>query len=331
MPQVSVIVPCYNEEKTIHLLLEALSGQSFPLHEMEVLIADGMSTDRTRMIIADYMRTHPELSVRIVDNPKRVIPSALNTAIQAARGEILIRLDAHSVPQREYIERCVDDLERGLGENVGGVWRIMPGGEGAMAKAIALASAHPLGVGDAVYRYAVEAAEVDTVPFGAFRKELINRIGGYNENLLTNEDYELNARIRMNGGKIWLDPTIVSCYFARSNLASLAKQYWRYGYWKLRMLINYPATLRWRQALPPLFVLSLFFCLGLLPFWWVAGLLLGLELIGYTTVLVAASIPLARKYHQVKLVLLIPAAIAVMHLSWGSGFLWSLVSKPFQK
>lgn len=326
MPKVSLIIPCYNEEKTIRLLLEAILAQSFPLEDLEVIIADGMSEDGTRQEILAFCDEHPELFVKIVDNPRRIIPAALNIAIGEAQGEYIVRLDAHSKPDPLYIETSIRDLEEGKGTNVGGVWKIQPGGPGLIAKAISLAAGHPLGVGDALYRYATQASEVDTVPFGAFRKSLVNEIGGYDESLLTNEDYEFNTRIRQRGGKIWLDPRIQSVYFSRSTLEGLARQYWRYGYWKLRMLKRYPATLRWRQAIPPLFVFSLF-TLGLLsPFWCLARIALLIEVVLYIGALLAGSLAPALKNKDPRLAFMIPIAIMTMHVFWGAGFIYSLIS-----
>ena len=327
MTSVSVFVPCYNEEKTIRLLLEALHQQTYPLDCLEVVLADGMSGDETRRRIAQFQTEHPQLTVRVVDNPKRNIPAGLNRAIEAARGDILIRMDAHSVPARDYVARCVEALETGKGENVGGVWEIRPGGDGWVARSIAAAAAHPLGVGDALYRYTTQASYVDTVPFGAFRRETLIGQGKYDESLLSNEDYELNTRIRKNGGRIWLDPQIRSVYFARSSFGALARQYFRYGFWKLRMLRRYAETLRPRQALPPLFVLSLIGLLGLglvLP---LARILLLIEVVVYLIALLAGAVPVALRKKDLALVAGVPCAITVMHLSWGSGFLASLLRK----
>ena len=344
MPSVSIIVPCYNEQKTIRLLLDAIAYQTYPQQEMEVIIADGMSTDRTREEIAQFQKTNPGLAIKIVDNPKRHIPSALNRALETTCGQFIVRLDAHAVPAKDYVARCVEALQAGRGDSVGGIWQIVPGqshlgngttpgGKGQrpqtawLPRAIAVAAAHPLGVGDAHYRYATHPQYVDTVPFGAFRRELVERIGPFDEGLLTNEDYEFNARIRQSGGRIWLDPAIRSTYFARASLSALARQYWRYGYWKSQMLRRYPETIRWRQALPPVFVLSLMiFALLAIPFVWARWLLI-VELSFYIFVLLAASLQTALKKRDLALIPGIPLAIATMHLCWGSALLWSFAFK----
>jgi glycosyltransferase involved in cell wall biosynthesis len=325
MPKVSVIIPCYNEQATIRLLLDALHRQTFPPANMEIVIADGMSTDGTRDEIAKFQADFPDLSVRVVDNPLRTIPSGLNRAIEASRGGILVRLDAHSKPYPDYVENCVQALEAGRGDNIGGVWEIQPGAETWIAKSIAVAAAHPLGVGDALYRHAKHAAEVDTVPFGSFRRELVERVGGFDESLLTNEDYEFNARIRKAGGRIWLDPSIRSVYFARSTLKELARQYWRYGYWKWRMLRRYPDTLRWRQALPPLFVLSLVGLVLISLFIPLFRFVLAGELVIYFSTMFLAGLRSASQRGSTYLMIGLPLAIPVMHISWGSGFLWSIL------
>jgi len=329
MPKVSVIVPCYNEETTIGLLLEAVYQQTFPKKDMEVVIADGMSSDRTREKVTEFSKAYPELIIVLVDNPRRIIPAALNCAINASHGEIIVRLDAHSMPSTDYVERCVRELLANRAENVGGIWKIQPGKDHWIAKSISLAASHPLGVGDALYRYATEAQYVDTVPFGAFRRELFDQIGLFDETLLTNEDYELNTRIRKSGGRVWLDPMIQSVYFSRSNLRDLGKQYFRYGYWKWHMLRRYPETLRWRQALPPAFVLSTATLFLLAPFFKICLILLGIVLLVYGLTLVIASWSIANQESDIRLLVGIPLAIVTMHYCWGSGFLWSLVKSIF--
>ena len=326
MPNVSIIIPCYNEQATIGATLEAVYAQTFPRSEMEVVISDAMSEDRTREVIREFQQTHLDLPVRIVDNTERVIPSALNRAIESARGDIIVRMDAHSKPYPDYVENCVRALNEGHGANVGGVWEIRPGASTWTAEGIASAASHPLGAGDAAYRLKPEAGEVDTVPFGAFRKSLIAEIGAFDESLLTNEDYEFNVRVRRSGKQVWLDPRIRSVYFARSTFGALARQYWRYGFWKWRMLRRYPGTVRWRQAVPPVFVASI---LGLLlfSFWLPARVLFLVELFLYAAVLFGAGVLQAVRRGKPALALGFPLAVGTIHFSWGGGFLWSM-TKP---
>jgi glycosyltransferase involved in cell wall biosynthesis len=329
MPSVSIIIPCYNEQATICKLLESIYAQTYPRVDLEVVIADGMSSDGTRAAIAAFSDAHPDLHICVVDNPRRIIPVALNCALAEAQGEIIVRLDAHSMPHPDYIERTVADLEAGLGENVGGVWEIHPGAETWLAHSIAVAASHPLGVGDAHYRHAERAAEVDTVPFGGFKRELLALIGLFDETLLSNEDYEFNTRIRKSGHKIWLDPSIRSVYFARPTLAELAKQYARYGYWKWKMLRRYPETLRWRQGLPPVFVLSLFAGAILAFFSLIIRILFACEILLYGLALAAAGIQRAVRERKAYLIIGLPIAIATMHVSWGAGVLWSIIKMVF--
>ncbi len=326
-PTVSVIVPCYNEENTIGLLLEALRDQTYPRDDMEVVIADGLSEDRTREEIASFQAANPSFQIKVVDNKARIIPAALNVALKASRGVYIIRLDAHAIPNPDYIERCVVALKAGKGANVGGVWEIKPSNDAWVARSIARAAAHPLGVGDARYRVGGQPQLVDTVPFGAFHRSLIEKIGPFDESLLSNEDYEFNVRLRLSGGQIWLDPAIRSIYFSRSTLGSLARQYWRYGYWKAQMLRRYPHTLRWRQlsallvlSLAGLAVLSIFF-----PF---ARWLLAVEVLAYGGILLYAGLQVSLKDRDIRMLAGVPLAIATMHLTWGTAFLWSLSRSP---
>ena len=331
LPKVSVIVPCYNEQSTIRLLLDALHQQTYPRANMEVIISDGMSQDSTRAEIVSFQKDFPDLDVRLVDNPLRNIPSGVNRGIEASRGEIIVRFDGHAKPYPDYVENCVNAHGEGRGENVGGVWEIRPGADTWIAKSIAVAAAHPLGVGDALYRHTKQAAEVDTVPFGSFRRALIEKIGFFDESLLTNEDYEFNVRVRKSGGRIWLDPSIRSIYFARPTFVELIRQYWRYGFWKWRMLRRYPDTLRWRQALPPLFVISMIALILLSMFIPRAKILFIAEILVYFSMMILAGFFSALRQRKAYLILGLPLAIFAMHISWGSGFLWSILTSSFQK
>ena len=322
--EVSVIVPCYNEAETIHLLLDALLNQSYPVEQFEVVIADAMSEDDTRLNIRNFVEENPSLHVQVVDNPKKTIPAGVNAAANAANGVYLVRMDAHSVPNVDYLSTSIRLLKEKVADNVGGVWEIQAGADTCTAKAIAAAAAHPLGAGDALYRIAKKAAYVETVPFGAFSKETFEKVGRFDENLLSNEDYEFNTRIRLNGGKIWLDPQIHSKYYARKTLGQLAKQYWRYGYWKLKMLKRYPKTIRWRQAIPPLFTFGMIFFTILSFFSHFARIILASGFGLYMSILFFFSIREAVKRKDCCYIKMI-FAIMTMHFCWGSGFLYSCI------
>lgn len=328
--EVSVIIPCYNEQATIEELLTSLWSQDFPSSEMEVIIADGLSTDGTRDRIESFQELHPDFKIRVIYNRERTIPAGLNAALDVAQGKYIIRLDAHVSPAEDYVSRSVQALEKNLGDNVGGVVNIRPGSSSWIGKSIAVAVSHPLGVGDARYRIGSDARAVDTVPFGGYHRSLIEEIGPYDEDLLANEDYEFNVRVRQSGGTVWLEPEIQSIYIARANLSDLARQYWRYGFWKLRMLLRYPKTFRWRQ-LSGAFVLT-WLVLGLGSIWFpLARLLLFIEAVIYGFALFLAGLTSAIKYQQVSLILGVPLAISTMHFSWGSGFLWSAITAGLEK
>ena len=334
MPLVSIIIPCYNEQETIQLLLKAICEQTFPLSDIEVIIADGMSTDRTREVLTDFAQSHHDLSLRIVDNNKKIIPAALNRAIEASTGSYIIRLDAHSIPYPDYVERCLIRLEnKGFCDNVGGVWEIRPLKNEWIPVSIAAAAGHRLGAGGASYRLENHAKPeyVDTVPFGAFRRNVFDKIGMFDETLLANEDYEFNTRLKLSGGRIWLDPAIRSIYFSRGNLIDLWRQYWRYGFWKWRMLKLYPTSIKPRQALPPFFVVSLIVLIALSPFWSGFRLLLIIEIVLYSAILVLGILPTAMQQKDFRLLFGMPLAITTMHISWGTGFLSSLIKSIINK
>ncbi len=326
-PRVSVIVPCYNERRTIGVLLEALDRQDFPKDDLEVLVVDGGSTDGTLEVLDEY-RARVTYALRVIPNPKRIIPAALNLGIVHARGDILVRLDAHCRPYDDYLRRCVEALQRipNVG-NVGGVWIIRPSRpESWVSRSIAVALAHPLGMGDSPYRRLNRPpGPVDTVPFGAFPRDVFQEVGLFDEGLLTNEDYEFNIRLRKAGRVVWLDPRIRSVYFARSTFRALARQYARYGYWKAHVVVRYPDTLRWRQGVAPLFVLLLALWVLLVPFLEWTGFLLALQLGVYSTALFAAGLVEAVRRKDGWLFFGIPMAMSIMHIAWGGAFWYGLV------
>lgn len=327
-PTVSVVIPCYNEERFIGKVLENLAGQ-YAAERYEIIIVDGMSTDRTRAVVAEFMQRHPEIAVRLVDNPARNIPTALNLGIEEARHEIIVRMDAHSVPSENYVRRCIEGLSRDDVSVVGMPWRIRASEETLTARAIALAVAHPFGIGDAKYRLENSASQfVDTVPFGAFRKSLWREVGGFNEALLANEDYDFHYRVRQRGGRILLDTGGHSIYFARNTFRALAVQYFRYGRWKTQMLKLNPRSLRLRQLVAPLFVVALVSLTALSLLSRLALFALLAVVVPYAALAAFFAFKLSRKAGDWRLLPLIAFAFLIIHTAWGSSFLLGLFHSP---
>lgn len=328
-PRVSVVIPCFNEERHIGKVLENLVGQ-YEAEEFEIVIVDGMSEDSTREVVSRFVAENPQLCVRLVDNPRRHIPAALNRGIEAARGQFIVRMDAHSVPSHDYVRRLVELLEKGEAEVCGMPWRIEPGANTLVARAIAQAVAHPFGIGDAKYRQANLSSSqlVDTVPFGAFSRKLWQEVGGFDEQLLANEDYDFYYRIRSRGGRVRLDASGYSSYYARATFGDLAHQYFRYGRWKAEMLKRHPRSIRLRQLVAPAFVLSLLSLSALGIFWTPALYLLLLTVASYSLLAAVFAARLAAKGRDFKLAFVLPGVFFIIHSAWGSGFLLSFLRPP---
>lgn len=329
---VSVVIPCYNEERFIGKALESLTGQ-YDAARYEIIVVDGMSEDGTREAVTAFAAAHPEINVRVFDNPQRSIPAALNIGIRHARGEVIARMDAHSAPAENYVRRCVELLREGSGAAVAGMsLSIRPGAETRTARAVALAVAHPFGIGDAKYRTVqggASAQVVDTVPFGSFRKSTWEEVGGFNEELLTNEDYEFYYRIRQHGGRILMDESGACSYFARATFKDLARQYARYGGWKARMIKMHPRSIKLRQMVAPAFVAALG-TLGALGVWWTPAhwLLLGAVVAPYAVLSLLFASKLARRAGELSLLPLLSLAFLVIHTTWGASFLYGLIHSP---
>ncbi len=319
MPTVSVVVPCLNEATSIGGLLQALADQDHPPDE--VIIVDGGSTDGTADAVARF-NTGPRLPVRLLSLPAASIPAQLNAGIRQARGDVIVRFDGHSAPDSTYISTALVTLEAPGAGVVGGAWSIEPGAPTNTARAIALAVAHPLGAGDAAYRtarYVGAPLDVDTVPFGCFRKTLWQQLGGFNEHLQVNEDYEFNYRVRRAGLRVVLNPRIRSRYLARATFGSLAWQYLRYGWWKGRMLRSNLGSLRWRQAVPAVFVLALA-ATGVLtvaqpPAWPLFAAVAG----PYAVAVVAAAAHVCARSRSWRQLPLVATAFLLVHVPWGTG------------
>lgn len=321
LPRVSVIMPIRNEASFIERSLGAVLAQDYPADRLEVLVADGISTDNTREIVADLARRHPAVTVVVVDNPGRIVPTGMNACLGRASGEVIVRVDGHTIVASDYVQRCVGALERTGADCAGG--RMDAVSEGAFGRAVALATSSPFGVGGARFHYSATEEWVDTAYMGAWRREIFERVGGFDEEMVRNQDDELSYRIRAGGGRVLLDPTIRSRYYPRGTLRTLWRQYFQYGYWKVRVLQKHALQMRARQFAPPALVLALATLAVLAPFAESARLALGALVGVYLVSNLAASAWTARRADAGAAPWL-PVVFATLHLSYGAGFLAGL-------
>lgn len=320
-PFVSVLMPVRNEESFILQSLGAVLAQDYPSELVEVIVADGLSTDSTRALVESVRTQHA--NVRLVDNPGLIAPTGLNVATREARGDIIIRVDGHCEIAPDYITNCVRHLMHDGVDGVGGSWRTV--GETPVAQSIAIAVASRFGVGNNSFRTKFdENLLVDTIPFPAYLRQTVEKTGPYDEELIRDQDDEYNYRIRDAGGRLLQAGDVYSVYHSRGSLRSLATQYFQYGYWKVRVAQKHPRRMRPRHFIPALFVAGLIASGLLAPFIRTARLLFALMAGLYTVANLAVSTSLALKKGGRHLRLL-PSAFAAMHLGYGAGFLVGLV------
>ena len=254
-PAVSVVLVMRNEEKYIERCLLSILQNDFDMRNCEILVADGMSEDRSRAIVESLALRFPE--IRLLDNPARIVPTGLNLGIRQARGKSIIILGAHAEYPRNYISTCIQELERTGADVVGGRLRTNPGADTDIARAISYVTTHRFGVGNAGFRLGWGDKYVDTVPYGAYRREVFDRVGLFNERLVRFQDFELNARVRGTGGKIFLSSKILVDYFNVPTLWKFIRQGFQKGIWIGRSWLLSPVSFKWRHAVPGLFVLAL--------------------------------------------------------------------------
>ncbi len=251
-PFVSIAMPCLDESRFIEACLRSVRAQDYPPELVEILVADGGSTDGTRAIVARLAAQDPR--VVLVDNPGRVQAAGMNAAIRRARGQVIVRMDVHCEYAPDYVRRCVDALARSGADNVGGAQRARA--RTRFQRALCSALESPLGVGGASYRSDANEGFVDTVFLGAFRREMFERVGLYDPGAVTNEDAELNQRIHAAGGRIYLSRDIVVHYFPRDSFRGLARQYFRYGRGRARTLLKHGRLPSLRPLLPAALVFT---------------------------------------------------------------------------
>ncbi len=322
----SVICPIYNEEKYIRGCIDSILTQDYPKDNLEVIFADGMSTDRTRDIVERYSKEYPW--IKLIDNPDRIVPPALNKAIEASAGDVIIRLDAHAEYPTNYFSALTKALIDLNADNVGAVCVTLPAKDTATARAIASVLSCKFGMGNSAFRIGTkEVSQVDTVPFGCWPRNVFDRIGLFDLELTRNQDDEFNGRLRKAGGKIYLLPDIKIKYFARDKIWKVAKMFYQYGLFKplVNKKLGTAATVR--QFFPLALVVGLVCGLVLSLVWhkfsyiYCGGLLL------YFILALGFSVKSSR---SIKQILIQMWTYFVVHISYGVGYIvgiWKIITK----
>jgi len=321
---ISIIIPCRNEGKFIRQCLDSVIAQDYPKGKLEVLVVDGLSQDNTRQIVERYAGQYP--FIKLLENPKKVIPTAMNIGIRSAKADIVMKIDAHTVYEKDYIAKCVKYLNEYSADNVGGLAIAVPRNGTLVAKAIVISLSHPFGVGNSYFRVGLNQPRwADTAFSGCYRREVFERIGLYNENIARSEDVDANSRLRRAGGKILLVPEIKAYYYARSRFREFIAHNFDNGVW-----ITYPlkfgrVLFSWRHLVPLIFVSSLI-ATALLSFSVVAFFWLFLFIAGcYVLANLYFSFRIAIRERSLKYLCLMPIVFVMLHVGYGLGSIWGLL------
>jgi GT2 family glycosyltransferase len=319
-PFITVVLPMHNEKACIGECLDSLTRQDYPADHFEVLVLDGRSDDGSRDIVLELARQHD--FIRLLDNPRQITAAAMNIGVQNARGDVIIILSAHSFVASDFISQNVAYSSKTGAACVGGP--IQSTSQSFLGKTISLAMSSPFGVGNALFRYSQKEQYVDTVAFGAYRRQVFDQIGLFDETLVYNEDDEFNYRLRKHGGEIFLTPAIKSVYHTRTSLGQLWKQYFRYGLGKVRVIQRHPEAAMIRHFVP-FTLISTLLVSGLLGTLNPIFLRLFLSVLtSYLGVSFLFSLRISAK-NVWKHLPVLPAAFACLHFSYGLGFLAGLL------
>lgn len=320
----SIIIPCRNEENFIGKCLDSIIAQDYPKEEMEVLVINGASEDKTKEIVGNYSRKYP--FIKLLENPQRFTPFGLNLGIKNAKGEIIIRMDAHAGYEKDYVSKCVKYLKESGADNVGGIIKTLPSKNTLTAKAIALCLSSFFGAGGSHFRTGTEKPRwVDTVFCGCYRKEVFEKIGYYNENLIRSQDIELNRRLLKGGGKILLVPEIKAYYYPQDSLSKFLKHNFIDGLWTIFPFKFGIRIFSWRHLLPLMFVSVLLFSLSLSFFFRIFFILFFFILTSYFIINLFFSFQIAKKEKNLKLFFILPLVFFSRHFAYGFGSLSALI------
>jgi glycosyltransferase involved in cell wall biosynthesis len=317
-PLVSIAIPCRNEAAYIADCLDSILASDYPRDRLEILVVDGYSDDGTREILCRYEAEHPRITV--LDNPQLSAPAALNVAIRASTGSVVLRMDAHVLYPPDYVRSLVEGLKQTGADNVGGVLETVPAEDTPIARAIALGLSHPFGVGNSYFRTGTrERREVDTVPFGCYRREIFDQIGLFDEELIRNQDDEFNFRLISRGGRVLLLPDVICRYFARRSFRQVARMYYQYGYFKPLVARKVGRVMTLRQLVPSLLIATLLSSAALSA--WVPGAGAAFAFITATYTVFVLGCSAAAAGLDLRCGLALAAVFPILHFSYGFGFI----------
>jgi succinoglycan biosynthesis protein ExoA len=319
---VSIIMPVRNESKAVERTLGSLLGQNYPCDKMEIIVVDGRSDDGTKDIVS--LAAARDSRVRLIDNPRQIMAAGFNAGLRIARGDVIVMMGGHAELAPDYLKSCVFLLQQGIADCVGGP--MTTSSETPEGEAISTAMSSWFGVGGVAFRVGCRQRKyVDTVAFGAYTREILNRAGSLDEELVRCQDDEFNYRIRKLGGKILIAPEISSRYQSRSSVHSLGRQYFQYGEWKVRVLQKHPRQMQWRHFVPAVFVC----CLVLSAITAIVRPSVGVPMIlltsiPYVVALLSVCTSLAITKGKWRLAPKLAIVFPVLHFSYGAGFLSGL-------
>jgi succinoglycan biosynthesis protein ExoA len=333
LPVVTVVMPARNEAAFIGRSLSSVLAQDFPMSQVEILVLDGMSEDGTRLIVEDFAQRFS--FVRLLENPGRIVPTALNIAIRVARGQWLLRLDAHSVYPPDYLRFCVETAQRTGADNVGGVFITLPRDDSPRARLVQAITTSRFGVGNANYRLDVAEGPADTVPFGCFRRDVFAEVGLFDERLIRNQDFEFNCRLARAGKRIWLNPAIQVKYYNQGTIAGLLGQAVFTGKWNPWMWHVAPYSFSFRHSIPVAAIIAGIAAVAMSFASYVGRMFLASLLFCYLVAAVSSAFQQARRYGWWMLPLL-PFLFLCYHTAYGLGTLWGALrllvgATPVQK
>lgn len=322
---ISIIIPCRHEGGFIGKCLDSILGQDYPKENLEVLIVDGMSEDETREIVKNYSSKFS--FIKLLDNPDKLTPFGLNVGLKEAKGEIIVRMDAHADYGSDYISKCVKYLKEYDADNVGGIMKTLSRKDAVIAKAIAICLSHPFGAGGSYFRTGSKKIRwVDTVFGGCYKREVFDRIGLFNENLIRSQDIEFNLRLKRAGGKVLLVPEIISCYYPKAiTLKDFFVYNFKNGFWAIYSFKFTKTSLRLRHYISLIFVLGLllagFFSILSPFFFW----LFIFVFLFYFLFNLYFSAKIAKREKNLKYIFIMPIAFMARHIGYGLGSIFGVI------